>query len=565
MLNFNKINYKRIDFDTTKEKLNLLISRLKKENDFFNYLEIVKEINNIQNHIEQMYDYADIKNMRYLEDEYYKEEINYWNNIKPDFDLLFLPFYNEINNSKFYIELTQVLPPNFLSIIKYQSKINSESILELQKLESELKLKYRNLNKNKILYDGEEKTIGSLATLFTSKDRDIRKKAHDALNDFYYQNANEYDEVIFELVKVRNEIAKRLGFENYVEYSIYKLKRLGYNYKDIGEFRKNIIKNIIPICKIISNWQKEELNLEELKYYDTIFFENMPELKYHNLELLEEFKKSFAEVDKDLSFLFNNMVDKNYLDLAKRDDKVNFAITNYLVESFIPTVTGNYKNSYLDVQTTSHEMGHAFQKYCSSFKDKEYIVSPLLKYPPMEIAEMFSYGMELIMMDHVTNLFNEEDYKKYCFMKINSLISMLPYICLVDEFQEKIYSNKNLKKEDIRKTWLDLVKIYHMEKSNQGHINLEQGGYFYRQSHIYLDPFYYIDYALSYFGAFAIWDSCHNNLDLFKEIGAIASYYSFNELINKYNMPNPFLEETVENISKKLETELKNKRIIKSR
>lgn len=143
-------------------------------------------------------------------------------------------------------------------------------------------------------------------------------------------------------------------------------------------------------------------------------------------------------------------------------------------------------------------------------------------------------------------------------MKIYNLLTNLPYICLVDEFQQKIYSKEDLKQEDIKNTWLKLVKKYHLEKSNSGHINLDDGGYFYRQSHIYLDPFYYIDYGLSYFGAFAIWSNCKDNIELFKEIGEVASYYSFKDLIHKYNMPNPFNKNTVKDLALKLEKELNN-------
>ncbi len=54
----------------------------------------------------------------------------------------------------------------------------------------------------------------------------------------------------------------------------------------------------------------------------------------------------------------------------------------------------------------------------------------------------------------------------------------MPYICLVDEFQERIYEKTDLKREDLRKTWLELAKKYHLESENTGHINLETGGYF---------------------------------------------------------------------------------------
>lgn len=563
MVKFNEIKYERIDYDKTKLLINDLLKQLVNCNDFGEYLELVKKINSIQNHIEEMYDYADIRNMRDESEIFFKNEIEHWNSIKVKFDSLFLPFYTELSNSKFKEKLEKYLPSNFFKIIEYQSKITSDEITDLVKQENELKMDYRNLNKTKIEFDGEEKTIGSISSLFSNKDRNIRKRAHDAINDFYYSKQNEYDNILFKLISIRNQIAKKLGFSNYVEYSLYKLKRIGYDYKDIRKFRDNIINYIIPICKLMSNWQKEELALDELKYYDTIFFSEMPQSKIKDIELLNELKNSFKNVDSELSILFNNMVDNDYIDLVQRENKVNFSITNYLTESCIPVITGNYKNNYLDVQTTTHEMGHSFQKYCASVKDKEYIVSPLLKYPTMEIAEMFSYSMELIMMKYLENIFNEEDYKKYCFMKIYNLVGNLPYICLVDEFQENIYSNDNLKIEDIRETWIELVKKYHLERSNSGHINLDEGGYFYRQSHIYLDPFYYIDYALSYFGALSIWNESDNNLDVFKEVGGVASYYSFKDLINKYNMPNPFDEKIVESVSKKLFNELEIKRLVR--
>ena len=561
MIDFNNIKYERADYEKTKEKINTFIKKLKKCNDEKEYIEYVRNIINIQNHIEEMYDYADIKNMRNIEDEYYKNEIEYWNSIKVNFDSLFIPFYEEINKSKYKESLKKVLHSNFFRIIEYQARTTSDTIADLSKKENELKMQYRSLNKTKIMYDGEEKTINAISSLFSNKDRSIRKNAHDAVNDFYYSNQKEYDNILFELINTRNEIAKKLGFNNYVDYSIYKRKRFDYDYSDISKFRNNIIKYITPICEKMNNWQKEELKLDELKYYDTVFYKDMPKPKYSGIDLLNKLKESFKDCDKELSNLFNNMLDNGYIDFIQRDNKVNFSITNYLTETCMPTVTGNYKNNYLDIQSTTHEIGHSFQKYCASTEDKKMIVSPLLKYPTFEVAEMFSYSMELIMMNHLNNIFDEEDLKKYCFMKLYSLISNLPYICLVDEFQETLYSKNNLKIEDIRNIWNQLVIKYHLEKSNTGHINLDNGGYFYRQTHIYLDPFYYIDYALSYFGAFAIWSKCDNDLNLFKEIGRVASYYSFKELINKYNMPNPFDENTVKEIANKLKEELNNKKI----
>ena len=200
MIKFNEIKYERINYDKTIMLVNNLLEQLVNCNDFSEYLELVKRINSIQNHIEEMYDYADIRNMRDSEDEYYKNEMDFWNSNKVKFDSLFLPFYNELNNSRFKEQLINVLPSNFFRMIEYQERITSDSIADLIKLENELKIQYRNLNKTKIMLDGEEKTISAISGLFSNKDRNIRKKAHDAVNDFYYSKQSEYDNILFELI-----------------------------------------------------------------------------------------------------------------------------------------------------------------------------------------------------------------------------------------------------------------------------------------------------------------------------------------------------------------------------
>ena len=561
MVNFDDIKYERVDYDKTSSLINSQLKKLTNCNSLEEYLEVVKEIIAVQNHIEEMFDYVDINNMRDMENTFYSNEIEYWNEYKPRFDSLFLPFYSELLISRYKDELRKVFPSNFFRIIEYQARITSDEIVELVKRENELKTKYKLLNKTLLSFDGEEKTIAAMNGLFSHGDRAVRKKAHDVVNDFYFSKRDEYDSVLFELVNIRNKIARKLGFNNYVEYSLYKLKRFGYDYKDIAKFRSNIVKYIVPLCNLVDEWKKEELGIDELTYYDTVFFSDMPEIKVVGEDLLNCIRDSFKKVDAELYNLFNNMLDNGYIDVIQRNNKVNYAITNYLTETCMPCVTANYKNNHLDIRTTSHEMGHSFQKYNASIKDKEYIVSPLLKYPTFEVAEMFSYGMELIMLSYIDNMFDAEDYEKYCFIRIYDLLRNLPYILLVDEFQERLYSTIDLNLEDIRYIWKELVTKYNLERENSGHINLDNGGYFYRQSHIYLDPFYFIDYALSYIGAFSFWDKCSDNLKLFKEIGSVASYYSFRELIDKYNMPSPFEEEIIKELSMKLRKELENKRV----
>ena len=183
MIKFNEIKYERINYDKTIMLVNNLLEQLVNCNDFSEYLELVKRINSIQNHIEEMYDYADIRNMRDSEDEYYKKEMDFWNSNKVKFDSLFLLFYTELSNSKFKDKLEKYLPSNFFKIIEYQSKTTSDSITDLIKAENDLKMQYRNLNKTKIMIDGEEKTISAITPIedfremIDNKNEDLVAKA----------------------------------------------------------------------------------------------------------------------------------------------------------------------------------------------------------------------------------------------------------------------------------------------------------------------------------------------------------------------------------------------------
>ena len=144
MIKFDQIKYIRPNYEVIEEKLNLLITRLEIAQTYEKYLSTFKEIIKIQNHIEEMYDYADIRNMRDSNDEYFEHEIIFWNEYKPKFDLLFKPFYKLCIDSRFKEQLKEIVPENFFNTIELQVRITSDKIIELQKVESDLKTEYRN-------------------------------------------------------------------------------------------------------------------------------------------------------------------------------------------------------------------------------------------------------------------------------------------------------------------------------------------------------------------------------------------------------------------------------------
>lgn len=556
MTNFNEIKYKRLDFEQTKKQVELLTEKLKHAQDIKSFLEIFKQINLIQLEIEEYSDYADICNMRDANNEFFQKEMKYWNEFKSKFDLLFIDFYQICLNTPFKEEIKILIPDNFFYSIDYKNRTSSKDILKLQKRDNELKSQYKILMNKKCKFKGEEHNLSYITKFFSSSDRSERKEAHDSYNDFFMENRKDFDNIFLEMVQVRNQMAKTLGFNNYSEMSVLLLRRFGYGYKEIKIFRENIKNYITELVSEIRKMQKQELGLEELTYYDTVFYKEEPKLLYTEKQLLDKMHEIFVSMDLELGNFYYDMLNNGYIDLLNSDNKIKFFITNYLSLSSLPTITGNFNGKYSDLTALAHESGHSFQKYFAGIEDKKHIVSPLLKYPTFEIAEMFSYAIQLTTLDYVQDLFSKNDYNKYAFLVIKDLITTMPYIATVDEFQERVYSKENISISEIKEIWKQLCNKYNLKNHITGHPTLENGEFFYRQNHIFLNPFYYVDYAISYFGAFAIWQQSSKDLETFKTMSAVASYLPLNELITKFNLANPFEDNSIKQLSLFLKQQL---------
>ena len=107
------------------------------------------------------------------------------------------------------------------------------------------------------------------------------------------------------------------------------------------------------------------------------------------------------------------------------------------------------------------------------------------------------------------------------------------------------------------KTWRELEKQYLPHKNYDEIEILEQGGWWMRQSHIFMDPFYYIDYTLAQVCAFQFWVRQQNNdskaFEDYKHICKIGGTLPFRKIVKEANLIVPFeqgcLKETVEKIS----------------
>ena len=173
----------------------------------------------------------------------------------------------------------------------------------------------------------------------------------------------------------------------------------------------------------------------------------------------------------------------------------------------------------------------------------------------MDAAEIHSMSMEFFAWPWMEAFF-KEDSKKYYFTHLVGAISFLPYGATVDEFQHRVYENPELTPEARKEIWRSLEKIYSPEIDYDDDDFLKKGTYWYRQSHIFGAPFYYIDYTLAQVCAFQYW--VKDRLDHEK---AWKSYYhlstlggtqGFVGLLKEAGLDSPFEPGTIKKVLKPL-------------
>ena len=123
-------------------------------------------------------------------------------------------------------------------------------------------------------------------------------------------------------------------------------------------------------------------------------------------------------------------------------------------------------------------------------------------------------------------------------------------MCCVDELQHRVYDNPSMTAMERRAVWRELEREYMPWRDYDGNEFLEGGGFWMQKQHIFLYPFYYIEYALAQICAFQFYlrmldDQPAAWADYLRLCRAGGSRGYF-ELLKIGNLENPFAEGTVE-------------------
>lgn len=548
-MKFSEFKYERPNYEKYKEVFIEFIKNIHDSSTYKEQKKYIENINKLRNNIETMQTICSIRNSINTEDEFYDTEKNYWDEYLPFYEELNSLFYKEIVNSKFKKDLELDYGKQFISICDYSLKVFSSNIINDLQEENKLCSEYTKLLASaNIDFEGKIRNLSGLSPFMLSEDRNIRIKASKAYYNFFEENEDKFDDLFDKLVKVRTDIAKKLKFNSFVEVGYIRMMRTDYNANMVSKFRKQVLDYIVPVASELYKRQENRLGIDKLTYIDENFeFLTGNATPKGSLEdIIENAKKMYGELSKETKEFFDFMLNNNLMDLVTKKGKAAGGYCTYIPNYKSPFIFSNFNKTSDDIDVLTHEAGHAFQLYMSTWIDM-----PEINFPTYETCEVHSMSMEFITWPWM-ELFFKEESDKYKFSHLSSAIKFIPYGIVVDEFQHHIYENPNMSKEDRKKVWRDLEKKYLPHKDYEDCDILERGCWWFKQGHIFKNPFYYIDYTLAQICSLQFWKRMREDFDKgwndYINICKVGGTKSFLEVIEIGNLKSPFEDGCVKSV-----------------
>jgi oligoendopeptidase F len=358
-----------------------------------------------------------------------------------------------------------------------------------------------------VMWGGEERTFMQMYQLLVEeKDRSIRKKAWEKMQERILVDKDGVHELWRTLFDLRRQIAANAGEKDYRAYIWKQRFRFDYTPEDCKAFHKAIENVVVPAVTPVYQRRCKRMGIASCRPWDEFVDAQgrLPLRPYKNIgQLISGAQRIFDCVDPVLGRYFQTMADENLLDLADRRKKAGSSYCTFYEYVHRPFIFMSVGGGHYDMQTLLHESGHAFHGF-----ETAHLPYIMQRNVPMEFVEVASIGMELLGMSCLaeSGLYSATDAARAGVETLLEMLKYWPYIAVVDAFQHWMYENphegRDPKKCDAK--WNELHNRY-IPNIDYCDLEMYQPLEWHRSGHIFLFPFYFIEYGLAQLGAVQIW------------------------------------------------------------
>jgi peptidyl-dipeptidase A len=338
--------------------------------------------------------------------------------------------------------------------------------------------------------DGREVTMNEINDILSgSKDSGMRKKAWEAQK----QAGQAVSADLIELVRLRNEAARLVGFDNYFELSL-----------EMQELREDELVSILSeldsltsepfreIKDLIDGELKKKYGVSRIMpwHYSDPFFQEVPRFYdtdldglYRGRDVLEIGRDFYSEMGFDLTPILENS------SLYEAPGKYPHAYTIDMDRRGDVRVMMNVRNNSYWMGTTLHESGHAV--YAKNIDpDLPFLLRDAAHTLTTEGIALFfermTYKPEWLETHVGAELDTEDEEELSLLLRAKELI-FARWVLVMFNFEREMYRNPD---QDLNRLWWSLVRKYQMIDYSRDMPDYAS------KIHLVSSPVYYHNYLL---------------------------------------------------------------------
>ena len=479
----------------------------------------------------------------------YQQAQEYSDELRPKLTALEVAMKRRLLNSQDRPQLESILGQQAFSLWSADVTTFEPAIEEDLVQESKLVNQYVQLLASAELeFRGQKVNLSGIRKYTQDSDRKTRYEAEKVRWQFFSQNQAQLDSIYDQLVKLRHQMAQKLGYDNYTGLGYKRMQRIDYTEADVASYRDEVVAKVVPLAQKIIDQKAQKLHLEWVMYWDEAVFDlqGNPKPQGDHDWMLQQAQKMFDAMHPELGSFFAMMVAGNFMDLKTRPGKAGGGFCTSFPTTGVPYIFANFNQTKGDVEVFTHEMGHAFQAWQSRNL-------PLIDYlwPTLESCEIHSMSLEFLTWSQMEQFFGD-DADRFREIHLAQSILFLPYGCAVDHFQHLVYAHPEATPQERNQMWQQMEARYLPWRQYEDLEYPAQGGLWQEKQHIYCSPFYYIDYTLALCCAMQFWVKAESDFE-----GALTEYIAlcqrggqapFQSLTSSANLVSPFQPGSLANV-----------------
>ncbi len=541
-MKFSEMPYARPDAAAVKTELASLTAAFRAAKSFDEADGVFVKEDRLDRHIDTLYNLSYIRHSIDTRDEFYSGEAAFWDETLPTLQEALQPWVLALLESPYRKELEEKYGKVPFVNAEIRLRSFTPALVPLMQEENALTTEYEKLLASaKIPFEGKTYTLSQISPCKSDPDDDRRLAAWKAEGQWYMDNADKLDGIYDRLVKLRTEEGKLLGHENFVPLGYDRMERNCYDKTDVARFREAVVKYLVPIADSVYRAQAKRLGKAyPMTYADNalMFRSGNPKPAGSPDEIVAEAQKLYDALSPETSEFFTVMREQELMDLLSTEGKEAGGYCTSIHDYEVPFIFANFNGTADDVETVTHEAGHAFAGWLNRRR-----VPSSTVWPSLEACEVHSMSMEFFAWQNTDGFFGK-DARKFFYSHLAGAVRFIPYGTLVDHFQHSVYEHPEMTPAERHAEWARLSGVYMPWARLEEIPFYGDGRAWQRQHHIYSSPFYYIDYCLAQTVALEFWarrlDDPEKAWQTYMDYTAAGGSLTFTDLLAHAGLESPF-------------------------